>query len=230
MALQNLRAYCCSTKLISDDKICKNADSSNNFPESPYLYDHIIDVAIRKRDGRTDNAYKLKVDTKTVEYRNYMNEIATLPEGKSPDTIITKIKELWIPKTSSTIESYSTAVCGKTTQRNELTNKTLYEKLSNVCTISRCAYDAMVKNIPNKDSTIATAIGYEKCQNMISEKIYAEFTYMNSVINEAANRKLQKNINEYLTNYFARDRLINLQNKIGETYDAFAVVNRFVQE
>ncbi len=229
MALQNLRAYCSSAKLI-DEKIGKNADSANNFPESPYLYDHLIDVATRKRDWWQSNAYNLEVDAKTVEYRKYMDEVATLPQGKSPDDIIKKIKELWIPKTNTYIESYSPAVCDKTAQRNDLTNKTLYEKLSNICTISRCAYDAMVKNIPNKDSTIATAIGYEKCQNMISEKIYAEFTYMNSVINEAANRKLQKNINEYLTNYFARDRLINLQNKIGETYDAFAVVNRFVQE
>ncbi len=214
MATQNLRAYCCSNKLISDEKICENIDSTNNFPESPYLYDHIIDVAIRKRDGWEKNAYNLEVDAKTVEYRQYMDEIATLPEGESPDEIIKKIKELWIPKTSPTIENYSPAVCEKAIQRNDLSNKTLYEKLSNICTISRCAYDAMVKDIPNKDSTIATAIGYEQCQNMISQKIYYEFSYMNSVINEAANRKLQKNINEYLTNYFARDRLINLQNKI----------------
>jgi len=158
-----------------------------------------------------------------------MDEIATLPEGKSPDDIIKKINELWIPKgTPFLVESYNDAVCNK--DRSELANKTLYEKLSNVCTISKCAYDAMVENIPNTDSKIATSIGYEQCQSMISEKIYAEFAYMNSVINEAANRKMQKNINEYLTNYFARDRLINLQNKIGETYDAFAVVNRFVQE
>lgn len=228
MALQNLRAYCVSAELTSKE-IGGNADSTNNFPESAYLYDHILDVAIRKRDGWEKNAYNLAVDQKTVDYRSYMDKIATLPEGKSPDDIIKKIKELWIPQNTPSIKSYSKKVC-ETENRGDLESKTLYEKLANICTISRCAYDAMVKDIDKKDSGLATAIGYKNCQTMISNKIYSEFTYMNSVINEAANRKLQKNINEYLTNYFARDRLINLQNKIGETYDAFAVVNRFVQE
>lgn len=234
VALQNLRAYCCSKDLLSDtnkNKICNNVQSANNFPESEYLYDHLVDVAVRKRDGRSTEAYNMGIDGKTREYREYMDQIATKPEGSSPDEIIAKIQERRVPKTSPLIEWYNPETCANTKQRKELESKTLYEKLANICTIARCAYDAMTKDQkPTRDTSIATEIGYENCQLMIDDKIYNEFRYMNNVINQAANRKLQKNLNEYLTNYFARDRLLNLQNKIGETYDAFAVVNRFVQE
>lgn len=183
-----------------------------------------------RRDGRDDNAYGITVDPKTKEYREYMDKVATLPEGKKPDDIILKIKELRIPTGTPFILGYTPEICKAKAKRDTLKDKTLYEKLANVCTVARCAYDAMTKNQTNRDSTIATALGYEKCQDMVTAKIYSEFEYMNTIINEAANRKLINGTNQYLTNYFARDRLINLQNKIGETYDAFAVVNRFVQE
>lgn len=228
-ALQNTRAYCCSQKSLTNKDICKNADSANNFPESPYIYDHLVDVALRKRDGRKDIAYNLEVDPKTQAYREYIAQIASKPNGNKPDDIIKKIKERRIPNGSPFIKTYSEKIC-KNTNRNELENKTLYEKLANVCTIARCAYDALTDGVPEKDTTIATAVGYENCQTMISDKIYSEFQYMNIVTTQAANRKLSQNFTEYLTNYFARDRLLNLQNKIGEIFDAFVVVDRFVQE
>jgi hypothetical protein len=53
-ALTNLKAYCC---LNGDRLSCSSGEKENlptkYFPESIYLFDHLIDVAMRRLDGIT---------------------------------------------------------------------------------------------------------------------------------------------------------------------------------
>ena len=54
IALNHLKAYCCKSVIGPKDtkkKLCENFDYPPSYPQSPYLFDHLIDVGLRKLDA-----------------------------------------------------------------------------------------------------------------------------------------------------------------------------------
>jgi hypothetical protein len=56
--LLNLKTYCCSSKTLKGT-ICEE-DKKNNvlpaeFPQSQYLFDHLIDVMFRRLDAKSED-------------------------------------------------------------------------------------------------------------------------------------------------------------------------------
>jgi hypothetical protein len=55
--VKNLKAYCCSQNLIecSEEEIANLSETK--YPESPYLFDHLIDITMRRLDGISTLTY-----------------------------------------------------------------------------------------------------------------------------------------------------------------------------
>ena len=88
-ALINLKTYCCSQKKITCtpeemDALPKEKLMS---PESPYLFDHLIDVTMRRLDGIQELAYGLEVDTAGKTRRKLITDAANKINGEQAKTI-----------------------------------------------------------------------------------------------------------------------------------------------
>lgn len=228
-AYENLQAYCCAANLITDKQIC-TYPKDKVFPESPYLYDHLIDVIIRRLDGFEDMAYGLEIDTQGIQRRETSKEIATNPAGKTAIQAIDNIENFWwlSDKPIPVPTPYNTNNCG--TIDTNLITKNMYTKYINTCFVARCAYDQEIENIKNISTRADTSNGYKTCQDIIQTKVLQELRLARITMSEVANQKLRKAMTDYLKNYFVNSRLQNMQDKLSGVYDAFAVVNRFVIE
>jgi hypothetical protein len=67
VAMLNLKKYCCENqpKLMTTCRQDKDEFRTTNTPQSPYLFDHLLDVLMRRLDGETANVYEgVSVDKK----------------------------------------------------------------------------------------------------------------------------------------------------------------------
>lgn len=104
-AIMNLKKYCCEKKLwglSSSMDTCKKDSSyfNPNALESPYLFDHLFDVIIRRLNWLDweKNIYTnthMTLDKKWQERRERISEQAKSPSWSTPQVIINKFKEYW---------------------------------------------------------------------------------------------------------------------------------------
>lgn len=86
-ALINLKAYCCTQAF---QKWCSSDDIKNkpeHYPASAFLFDHLLDVAMRRLDGITGLAYNLSLDPTGLERRTKIAEIANSANGMPANKI-----------------------------------------------------------------------------------------------------------------------------------------------
>lgn len=108
-AILNLKKYCCENgkwNLWVDT--CKKDKPyfNDNALDSPYLFDHIFDVIMRRLNGLNweKNIYtktKMSLDDKWEERRNRIDKEAKSVSGSTPQTIITKYQQFWKQSPSS---------------------------------------------------------------------------------------------------------------------------------
>jgi hypothetical protein len=100
-AILNLKKYCCNNKLwwLSNETCIDDTSFYNeNSLDSPYLFDHLFDVIMRRLnwlDGDR-NIYtksEMSLDEKWVERRNFITEQAISLEWATPQGIWKKYKE-----------------------------------------------------------------------------------------------------------------------------------------
>ena len=104
-AIINLKKYCCENQiwwLTQDRDTCKKDKVffNDNTPDSPYLFDHLFDVIMRRlnwMNGEYDIYTKtnMTLDKKWEERRNRINEKAESQKWSTPQIIYTKYKEIW---------------------------------------------------------------------------------------------------------------------------------------
>jgi len=103
-AILNLKKYCCENEIwwleqtlptCENDKVFFN----DNALDSPYLFDHIFDVIMRRLNwlsGDTNIYTKtnMTLDGKWIERRNFITNQATSTKWSNPQIIIDKFKKL----------------------------------------------------------------------------------------------------------------------------------------
>jgi hypothetical protein len=80
-ALINLKAYCCAQVI---NPPCTDKEKENlptQYMESAYLFDHLIDISMRRLDGNKALAYGLEPDPTGGERRTKINAIASTTTG-----------------------------------------------------------------------------------------------------------------------------------------------------
>jgi hypothetical protein len=81
-AHRHLKQFCCE-KYLSDDSCSGLPKTKNVYAQSPYLYDHLLNIGMRKMDGVEDHCDEFDIDCaradgsrQQVEWREEMTEIA----------------------------------------------------------------------------------------------------------------------------------------------------------
>ncbi|MEI8091153.1 MAG: hypothetical protein WCG98_02655 [bacterium] len=136
-AVENLKKYCCVSKII-DESFCKNFkdDTEQLYPQSAYLYDHLLDVAFRRLDGRADLAYGLSPDKDGEARRNLFNGFATAQVTTSK--IISDAYAKYRTRKIIVIKDKDL-----TKFMLEYNNSTLADKYANMCPIINLLYNQL---------------------------------------------------------------------------------------
>ncbi len=214
-ASKNLRAFCCEQKMIRDlpwkPKVCKEQDIPANkfFPQSQYLFDHLVDVMLRRLDGNPDLIYPdVELHPRAKAWRETIREYAIIPEWKSPAELINiSIDDRVLPKPDGLINLYGS-----------------------VCSTAYSYYISLdaSKSSPGAQATAKTY--KDTCPVVVKSLIQYELMYIRVIIDLLANRSLWHSMSTYLKDYYANNRLVNLQSTINEMVGAFTTVNRFYVE
>ena len=106
-AMLNLKKYCCENELWWLSMTLKTCSKDKEFYndntiDSPYLFDHLFDVEMRRLSwltGEYDIYKKIEMwsDDKWLEWRGLINEHAEDASGANPQVIMDKYKEFWKP-------------------------------------------------------------------------------------------------------------------------------------
>ena len=92
IARTHLLAYCCKEKRVTDQTICKDLPSI--YPESPYFYDHLIDVGFRRLD--VVGAYNVNsVDTLAKDWYTFITQQKDPTAAITPLVIQQKYETYW---------------------------------------------------------------------------------------------------------------------------------------
>lgn len=211
---KNLRAYCCDQNILKEvtcSKTKTDIPPDWYYPQSTYLFDHMIDVILRRLDGNPDLIYPdVALDPIGKEWREKVRELASDPAWTTPLLILNTAKPYWIDKDASLLW--------------------LYNK---VC---KSAYDIYTKKftgqewITNTPGALPTSRSQSVCDLLVEQRIQYELKYISVLINTSANRTLENYMQKHLSNYFATTRLSQLQSTIAQMVDAFQTVNRFIVE
>lgn len=177
-ALLNLKKYCCEKQLWwlkQSSNACKNDKNffNDNAPDSPYLFDHLFDVIMRRLNWLSgdNNIYtktQMTLDDKWVEWRDWISEKAGSTEWYIPEAINSKYNkirnqsspDLWFNITTqiySTFwnlddQSFLLYVSGKgwsdeskkiATAFQKYNERTLYDRYKNACALSEYFYSLL---------------------------------------------------------------------------------------
>ena len=212
-ALVNLKSYCCQ-KMIK--KSCASADIQNikkPFPESAFLFDHLIDVTMRRLDGITGLAYNLSADPTALERRTKMTEIATSPNGK-------QAKEI------ESLYTWYRTIHGKYTQenvKNQYNNTgvvSLGDKYNNLCNLMKEIYE---KTYTNNKTTIWYAY-MNWCENLVKDRVKRENGYTRILMVEKSNQLFTETTKAYTKKHFVEEKLLALWNLITKVKDVFQTI------
>ena len=145
-ALTNLKAYCCSMVIPGS---CTQAEKDNlpkdYYPESAYLFDHLVDVAMRRLDGIQTLAYNLEPDPTGKARREHITKTADDTNGVQASTIqktYTGYRTLHIDFTKNldkVIEEYP---------KNDITTLSLEDKYNTLCDLIKTIYEKVQKENP----------------------------------------------------------------------------------
>lgn len=98
-ALRFHQQYCCEHR-VGDEKCEGKLDGKKYYAESPYIFDHLVAVGMRKFDGVEDNCDVLGIDCTTadnqkqlIERREAVREIALDTDGSPPAELLELFKK-----------------------------------------------------------------------------------------------------------------------------------------
>jgi len=223
-AIYNLRGYCCQEGYLKQDKwICtKNIDiEKGTWPQSRYLYDHIIDVWFRNLDWFKDklHANMAEPEEKAVKRRDKINELAVDAEGSMPLQIVKSFEDArydpagWSDQSSVRIISVDRTqdisdwienFAGKV-KRSEMW---LASKYYATCYIWLFLNPEIKKNGSKKSS-------YLQCRALANNRISKESGLVKVISIEQWAAMLANNLSIYTSDYFVQQGLMRLLDKVG---------------
>lgn len=238
--LINLKNFCCNQEVFQDASTNENCKKDSIiktdwiYPSSAYIYDHILDISMRRLDAKQKNdnwadlIYWLEPDEKWLEWREFITKHANSKNGSIPLQISTKFKETreaWI--NSVTAWNPSSDTLWKNNVFENYSERKLVEKYKWVCETS--IYLSLKYPGWEKDKTKLN-IAYQQCEIITNERIEKEFNYTKAVLMQKGNKLLHNNVKSYLDTYFSQNKLVALQQLVFNIKNTFNEVNKTVLE
>lgn len=260
-ALLNLKKYCCNHSNFTlwpsnTDPTCQNDATffNENSLDSPYLFDHIFDIIMRRLSWLTwkNNIYtdSINVDTKWQERRIQTHQRIENISWSNPQEIINKYKEfrsqsqlknwydisqnvnaIFLEKSNNEFLSYVKWEWWSDESKNvanalkNYKNRSLYDRYNNACALSEFFYAFLSKWGYSKDVNKIRKLSNE-CQKIVSSQISSEVKYTSLIIKKSSNLSLSNSINSYIS--YLENRSNNLKTIRKNSSDRFLDVVRNV--
>ncbi len=234
-AYNHLKSYCCDINYLSSSS-CSQNNNNEIYPQSIYLFDHLLDVYLRRLDAKQkddnweDLLYGLEPDSLWAEWRNFITERGNDVKWSLPLEIQDKFSSMWkltvkvtkfLGDTELNIKNWKNSF-----EENikNYDNWTLWDKYNLACDISKYISENKLLLSTSKLSTKE----YNSCKNLTSARINNETVYTKVLLMQKANILLWSNMKSYLNTYFVSDKLNALQDKVFNMSTSFAEVNNAV--
>ena len=242
-AILNLKKYCCDNdkKWGLTDEICTRDKNffNDNVPDSPYLFDHIFDVIMRRLNWQSGdiNIYtktKMSLDDKWTKRREFIDSQAEATGWSNPETIIAEYWNLWTQNEYNIAqkiynafwyfnnEDFLTYVSWKwgTEDSKSIANSfkkyddwTLYERYINACALSEYFYALLDYWVDSTDkSRVISNLSNLSCNDMVLKTINWENRYVSLVTQRSSNLFLSNYVEWYFSYLNERQqRLLKLR-------------------
>lgn len=222
VAMTNLLSYCVKNNQWNPTTGDNEKIFEGNFPESPYIFDHLFDVTMRRLDAETGLAYNLAPDPMALKWRTAIKEIATSTNG-SPASITEStfagyrsVDKKKIKNIGRVLEKYNTTNTG---------DLTLAEKYETVCEITRDLYSEL-------QPETRTIIGkyfeqrsfFRKCVNMVRERVKRESSYVKVLMTQKSSQFLDEATKAYTKKHFVEEKLMGLMDLMSKVKDVFQTI------
>lgn len=216
-AFENLKRFCCQSSSI-DNTNCLWYKQAQGYPLSPFLYDHLIDIGLRRLDGVSKFAYGLSGDETGTRRRTFINQAATEQNSPQAKDIAQEYKTYWSTKIAINPES-TTKQVQIFLQKYNTSEVSLIDKYNATCEIMKRIYN----NIANEKILVDNKT-YEKCQNIVEIRINNEYDYTKTILIKTSNESLHEIYKKYTTKYFIQEKIMGLMNLISQIKSLFSTM------
>ena len=235
-AFENLQAYCCDTKKIDE---CNKTNDNKIYPESIYLFDHILDIYLRRLDAKQENdngddlLYNLEPDSDGKQWREFIINHANNVKWSLPLEINQEYKKTraFSQNVTAYSNNYASAIDSRKSDIEyaikNYENWTLRDKYNLACDVAKYINDISTGGVVIGASEITTQ-DYVNCKNLTDNRIKNETLYTKTVLMQKANVLLWSNMKAYLDTYFVNDKLSDLQKIIFDINTTLAEINKAV--
>ncbi len=220
--LINLKAYCCTrveASLCSPEE--KMTLPKGNFPESAYIFDHLLDVTMRRLDGIQKLAYGLQPDPTGKERRDYITSVANDPTGKQASEIEKKYTEYRTIHDEYT--KHIDEVAKKYTEYNSATFS-LGDKYNTLCWLMKNIYESLQKNTTIIWGPFENNSFYSKCKSLVVYRVSRENAYVKLLMIKKSTQLLDETTKKYTKKYFVEEKLMALWSLILKVKDTFKTI------
>lgn len=233
-AILNLKKYCCDSGKWGLTKAICSGDASffnENVPDSPYLFDHIFDVMMRRLNWQNGdvNIYtktKMSLDEKWATRRKWIDEQAESTDWSNPEIIINEYKKYWEQNKYNIAQKISTAFWLLNNKEfleyvswnwdtndsksisdslKHYNDRTLYDRYINTCALSEYFYALLGGDSADKNRTIYNSAEWA-CNNIVKRTINWENTYVSLVTQRSSNLFLSNYVEWYFSYLYERQQ------------------------
>lgn len=255
-AILNLKKYCCENQVwdLAGSQTCIDDAPyfNDNALDSPYLFDHLLDIILRRFAGSSsDSEIYTKTDMTTDEkweaWRKNIDKRATSSKWDVPQTIINQYVSDWTPTPyydisnkfdwvfqNSDIKLLNYANWSSWPESEKIADimrnynlRSLYDKYRNACALSEYFYSLLHVGAPEEGSDrwkIQKRI--PRCKAIVQRKVEWENAYLAEIIKMSWNLTLSNNVQSYAK--YLRKRENEFLKKMEELKDDWRAVERAV--
>ncbi len=233
IAIDHLIYFCCENWYAKKSKHCPPQDGdwklleSKLYAQSPYLYDQILDIWLRRLDGDMNAQYEEAwLDKVGRERRERIRTASQLTNWLIPKTVIEKYKYLRKPWADDDdgFSSNNITIISEKWEKYWLKNRYFA-----MCYISDYI-ESVINSDIDIDDKIKTQKQTKKCFWLVDEIIQQEFAYMKWVMIQQWARLVSHNMKTYTDEYFTRWRLQPVLEKFANMQAMFLMINQKVNE
>jgi len=235
-ALINLKAACCENIQWNsmNKENCKNLPKV--YPQSRYLYDHLIDVALRRLD--VGDLYDwLDADDKMLERKEYLTEHGGDDKGNHAGGMQSQYKtywwydstdyKLWLASWDDVIDCNDNFLDA---QNLKYESATLAQRYEEQCGLAACLLWDLNDIKKWNTKFINTQNAFVSCRRIAQSRIQEETIYAKALILQESNQLLHDALHAYVYTYFWENKLMNLQSTILSLTDLFATIAKHMPE
>jgi len=214
VAYDNLYAYCCKEGLFPQNSNPCGSSLGPVYLESPYMFDHLIDVWFRRLD--VVGAYSGQIiDSWAKAWYDFLHP-STWTLALTPLMVQEQYKNHWslthIPLLQDEPEELPVYL-------PLYTGFSLRDKYFNLCYVVKNAYQKILQRDSSRwPMDIWTHYNpsslYSTCMSLAEQKVSRELTFTQTLMLERSSSTLETTMQSYTMTNFVKDRLMSLMDKL----------------